>query len=53
MTVRELIIKLLEHSLDWEVCSITKDSVTFGALEPDRSVIYLITLPGKADLQEK
>lgn len=53
MTVRELIMRLLEYNLDYEVCSPTKDEVTFGVLEPDRSCIYLLALPGKVDLQEK
>ena len=52
MLVKELAIKLLEYPMDWEVCSDTKDDVTFGVLEPSGSAIHLITLPGKADLQE-
>lgn len=53
MTVKELIIKLLEHPTDYVVCSPTKDEVTFGVLEPDGSAVYLLTLDGKADLQGK
>lgn len=53
MTVKELINKLLEYPVYFVVCSTTKDKVTFGVLEPDESAIYLITLDGKLDLQEK
>jgi len=53
MTSRELIQKLFDYPLDCEVCSTTKDEVTFGVLEPDGSAIHLITLEGKKDLQEK
>jgi len=52
MTIKELIIKLLKHPIDYEVCSLT-DELTLGVLEPDGSVIYLTTLKGKTDLQEK
>lgn len=52
MTVHELIIKLMEYPTDYVVCSPTKEDVTFGVLEPDGNAIFLITLKGKADLQD-
>lgn len=53
MTIKELILLLLEHPTDWVVCSTTKDPVTFAVWEPDTNSAYLITLDGKPDLQEK
>lgn len=52
MTVKELIIKLLEHPTNHIVCSSTKDAVTFGVVEPGGSIIHYYTLEGMVDLRK-
>ena len=54
MTVMELLERLIEDSagdLGRTVCSSTGEDVTIGVLEPDKSAIYLITVPAKEDLK--